>query len=89
VIRFHVHVHPGSRRHTVGGSHDGALIVHVRSRAVDLAATKETLSLLAEVFEVRPGAVTCVRGATNRTKSISIEGDDVVLTARLNQLLAD
>ncbi|MGC1419165.1 MAG: DUF167 domain-containing protein [Acidimicrobiales bacterium] len=89
MIRFYVHVHPGSRRASVGGSHDGALIVHVRSRAVDLAATKETLLLLAEVFEVRPGAVTCVRGATNRTKAITVEGNDGVMTARLDQLLAN
>lgn len=89
MIRFYVHVHPGSRLNSVGGSHDGALIVHVKARAVDHAATKETLTLLAEVFDVRPGAVTCVRGATTRLKAIAIDADDDAVTARLSQLLAN
>ena len=73
----------------MGGSHDGALIVHVRASAVDNAATKETLLLLAEAFGVRPGAVTCRRGATTRLKSIALEGDDHELTVRLERLLGD
>ena len=73
----------------MGGSHDGALSVHVRARAVDNAATKETLLLLAEAFGVRPGAVTCRRGATTRLKSIALEGDDHELTVRLERLLGD
>lgn len=89
MIRFYVRVHPGSRSSSVGGSHDGALIVHVRARAVDNAATKETLLLLAEAFGVRPGAVTCRRGATTRLKSIALEGDDHELTVRLERLLGD
>jgi hypothetical protein len=88
VIRFAVHVHPGSRAPGVGGSHDGALNVRVRARAVEGAATDEVLATLAQAFDVRPGAVACVRGAHSRNKLVSIEGDDEVLTSRLVVLLA-
>ena len=89
VIRFDVHVHPGSRRSSASGSHDGALNIHVRARAVDGAATNEVLAVLARAFGVRPSAVHCVRGATSHRKSITIEGDGDELTARLQRLLDD
>jgi uncharacterized protein (TIGR00251 family) len=87
VIRFDVHVHPGSRRSSAGGSHDGALNIHVRARAVEGAATNEVLAVLASAFDVRASAVLCVRGAKSRRKSITIEGDGDELTARLQVLL--
>jgi uncharacterized protein len=74
MIRFNVHVHPGSRAVFVGGDHRGSLKVHVAARAVDGAATNEVLFALAHAFEVRPNAVSCVKGAQSREKSIVIEG---------------
>jgi uncharacterized protein YggU (UPF0235/DUF167 family) len=88
VIRFPVHVHPGSRTPGVGGSHDGALNVRVRARAVEGAATDEVIAALVEAFNVRPGAVACVRGAHSRNKLVWVEGDDEVLMSRLVVLLA-
>jgi uncharacterized protein (TIGR00251 family) len=88
VIRFSVHVRPGSRAPSVGGSHDGALNVHVRARAVEGAANGEVINRIATAFGVRPGAVACVRGAHSRNKLISVEGDDEALTTRLAALLA-
>jgi uncharacterized protein YggU (UPF0235/DUF167 family) len=85
MIRFSVHVHPGSKRSVVGGCYDGALIVHVCARAVNGSATRDTLDTLAIAFGVRPSAVLLVRGATSRTK---IGGDDVQLHSRLQELLA-
>jgi hypothetical protein len=87
VIRFEVHVHPGSRANEVGGVHDGRLRVNVRARAVDGRATKEVLTVLARSFGVAPHHVRCVRGATSRYKSITIEGDDDTLASRLRDLL--
>jgi uncharacterized protein (TIGR00251 family) len=87
MIRVSVHVHPGSKVASVGGSYDDALSVHVRARAVDGAATAEVLKSLAEAFEVRTNAVALVRGATSRTKVVSIEGDDRQLRERLEGLL--
>jgi uncharacterized protein (TIGR00251 family) len=88
VIRFDVRVHPGSRTSVVGGTHDGALRVHVRARAVDGAATSEVLTVVANAFGVRANAVTCVRGTKSHTKTLTIEGDHEVLLAQLTQLLA-
>ncbi len=88
MLRFSVHVHPGARASSVGGDYDGSLNVRVRARAVDGAATGEVLDVLAEAFGVRAGAVTLIRGAHSRTKTVEIAGDDAQLSARLSQLLA-
>jgi hypothetical protein len=87
-FRFAVHVHPGSRTASVGGSHNGALKVHVVARAVDNLATNEVLAILASAFNVRPGEVSCLRGAKSREKSIAIEGDLAILPHILENLLA-
>ena len=87
VIRFTVHVHPGSRQRRVGGSHDDALVVRVGARAVEGAATAETLRLIATAFGVGPGAVTLERGAHARTKLVSVDGDESALRQRLTELM--
>jgi uncharacterized protein YggU (UPF0235/DUF167 family) len=87
MIQFNVHVHPGSRTTSVGGSHDGSLRVHVNARAIDGAATKDVLAALAQAFDVRAGAVTCVRGTFSREKSIVIDGNDEDLARQLQHLL--
>ena len=87
MIRVDVHVHPGSTRPGVGGSHDGSLVVRVRARAVDGAATSEALSRIAEAFGVRPAGVTMVRGSTSRNKVVAIDGESGDLTRVLVALL--
>jgi uncharacterized protein YggU (UPF0235/DUF167 family) len=89
VIRFDVHVHPGSRTSVAGGIHDGALCVHVRARAIDGAATIEVLEVVANAFGVRSRAVTCVRGMKSHNKTIEIDGDEKLFSAQLEQLLAN
>ncbi|MHB1088281.1 MAG: DUF167 domain-containing protein [Acidimicrobiales bacterium] len=86
-MQFSVHVHPASRRRSAGGSYDGALIVHVRSRAVDGAATAEVLEVLAQTFATKNSAVRLIRGSHSRTKTVDIEGDETHLRARLEELL--
>ena len=86
-MRVTVHVHPGSKAPGVGGQHGEYLIVRVRQRAVDGAATAAVSRALAESFEVRPSALTLVRGATSRTKTFDIEGSDDALAATLQRLL--
>ena len=87
VIRVDLHVHPGSTRPGVGGSHDGSLVVRVRARAVDGAATSEVLKSMAEAFHVRSADVTLVRGATSRRKVVAVDGETVALTRTLEALL--
>jgi uncharacterized protein YggU (UPF0235/DUF167 family) len=88
VISFVVHVHPGSRQRRVGGSYDGALVVRVGARAVEGAATAETLRLIATAFGLRASAVSLERGAHSRTKTVTIDGDDDALRQRLAELIA-
>jgi uncharacterized protein YggU (UPF0235/DUF167 family) len=57
------------------------------ARALDGAATSEVLIALAQAFDVRPSAVSCVGGAKSREKSIAIDGIDEDLAQRLQQLL--
>jgi len=86
-MQFEVHVHPGSRRASIGGNYDGALVVRVRARAVDGAATNEVLDVVADAFNVRSAAVHLVRGATSRRKVLAIEGEDEALERQLSLLL--
>lgn len=86
-MQFTVHVHPASRRRRASGSYDGALVVHVRSRAIDGAATAEVLEVLAEAFATKTSAVRLIRGSHSRTKTVAIEGDEAHLRARLEELL--
>jgi uncharacterized protein (TIGR00251 family) len=87
VIRFEVHVHPGTRTSRAAGRHGEALNVHVRSRAIEGAATREVLEVIARAFNVRTSAVTLVRGTHSRQKLVEIDGDDDVVLERLAELL--
>jgi hypothetical protein len=86
-MKLEVHVHPGARRTSIGGSYDGALVVRVRARAVDGAATNEVLDVVANAFNVRATAVHLVRGATSRRKVLRIDGEDEALERQLFLLL--
>jgi uncharacterized protein (TIGR00251 family) len=86
-MKINVHVHPGSRSASVGGNYDGALVVRVQARALDGAATKEVLEVVAKAFSVRGANVRLVRGATSRRKLLSIDGEDAVLARQLGLLL--
>ena len=88
MIRFQVHVHPGSRTSKAGGRHGEALNVHVRSRAVQGAATREVLEVIARAFEVRKAAVTVIRGDHSRETLVEIAGDDEQMNRRLQELLS-
>jgi len=48
-----IRVRPGSARTSVGGQHDGALVVRVSARAVDGQATEAALAAVAAAFGVR------------------------------------
>lgn len=65
-------VKPRSSRTSVGGSHDGALVVRVRAPASEGRATEEALRALAAALDVPRREVTLVRGATSRLKLVEV-----------------
>ena len=88
MLKIAIRVRPGASRAAVGGAVADRLLVRVHARAVDGKATDAALKAVAEAFEVRPGAVSLLQGATTRDKLVAVEGDDLTLTARLTALLA-
>jgi uncharacterized protein len=82
-VRITIRVRPGSARQSVGGSHDGALVVRVSAPAVDGRATAAALAAIAAAFGVRPRAVRLVTGATSRTKVVEVDGGDPTILDRL------
>jgi uncharacterized protein (TIGR00251 family) len=87
LIRVSVHVHPGSKVASVGGTHGSSLVVRVKSRAVDGAATSEVLKATAAAFGVSASAVSLLRGTRSREKLLMVDGPDETLALRLEELL--
>lgn len=73
-FRFEIRVKPGAKGHGVGGTHgpDGPLNVMVQAKAVDGAANRAALDLLATVLRVRPRQLRIVSGETHRTKLVEV-----------------
>jgi len=71
-VRVAIRVRPGAGRTVVGGSHDGALVVRVRERAVDGRATAAALAALADALGLHTRDVGLVSGRTSRTKIVEI-----------------
>jgi len=91
-VRLEVHVRPGSSATTVGGEHDGTLVVRVVERAASGRATEAALRAVAEAFGVPGRSVTLVRGTTSRRKLIEIDvghEDGVSLERTLLRLRRD
>jgi uncharacterized protein (TIGR00251 family) len=86
-VRVTVRVRPGASRTSVGGSHDGALVVRVSAPAVDGRATDAMLTAVADAFGVRRRDVRLVSGTTSRTKVVEVDGDDPLLPETLIALL--
>jgi uncharacterized protein len=82
-MRLAIRVHPGSRHPSVGGNHDGALLVRVRERAVDGRATEAALTAVADALAVPRRSVTLLTGATSRTKVLDVPDADPATVARL------
>jgi uncharacterized protein YggU (UPF0235/DUF167 family) len=71
-MRVTIRVRPGAGRTSVGGAHDGAVVVRVRERAVEGKATSAALAALATALGVRRGDVTLVTGSRSRTKVVEV-----------------
>jgi len=86
-VRVRVRVRPAAPATRVGGrwgaDDDPALVVRVRTPAVDGRANSAVVAALAEAFGVRRAAVRLVTGATSRTKVVEVEGVDSAALAAL------
>ena len=76
-------VRPGFARPSVGGEHDGALVVRVSEPAVDGQATAAVLASAAAAFGVGRGSVTLVAGARSRAKILDVAGGNPRTLERL------
>ena len=72
-MRVEIHVRPGGSRTSVGGQHDGALVVRVVEPADEGRATKAALRAVADALSISHRSVTLVLGASSRRKVIDIE----------------
>ena len=78
-MRLAIRVHPSSRHPSVGGNHDGALVIRIRERAVDGRATEAALTAVA----LPRRSVTLLADATSRTKLLDVPDADPATVARL------
>lgn len=91
-LLLHVRVKPGASRDRVGGrygdSDPAVLVVAVQARAVEGAANRAVLALVARALGVRRADVTVLSGARHRSKVLSVRGASPELTSRWRDLLA-
>ncbi|MEY4000340.1 MAG: hypothetical protein RLZZ626_695 [Actinomycetota bacterium] len=73
-MQISVAVKPGSRKGPLIESQtDGSLLVYLRSRAVEGAANKELIEILAVHFGVAKSLIEIVGGATARIKRVVVD----------------
>jgi uncharacterized protein (TIGR00251 family) len=84
-----IRVKPNATKSFVGGVHGDQLIVSVQAPAVDGKANKAVTEVIAQAFGIKRNAVSIVGGLTSRYKRLSLEGDEELIAARLQELRGD
>jgi uncharacterized protein (TIGR00251 family) len=87
-VLLEVRVQPGARASGPRGSWNGALKLAVAAPPEDGRANAAAAALLAELFGLRPSAVTLVRGHSSRSKMFRLELSLARARARLAVLLS-
>ncbi len=81
-----IKVKPRSSKSRVELASDGSLVVCVHAPAVDDAANREVIEVIADALDVPKSAVEIVRGHKSRNKQITVAGLDAAETrARLER----
>ena len=80
-------VRPRNSRPSVGGSHDGCLVVRVREPAVDGRANRAVVEAVADALGVARRAVRITSGVSARRKVVEVVGEESVLSVAWEDLL--
>ena len=87
-VTFRVRVRPGAKGDHVGGTWgegaDGPLNVWVSKPAVDGAANKATIQILASALKVRKRQLSITAGHKSRTKTLCLTDPPADVGARIN-----
>ena len=86
-----VRVRPNSSRNKVGGSvgEPPRLVVAVQAPAVDGKANQAVIKELAAAFDLRARDFTIVFGELGRDKRLLVNGEEMALQTRLEELLGE
>lgn len=69
-----VRVHPGARRNSITGEHDGALKISLTTPPTDGRANAALIAFLAVKLHVPRSQITLLTGATSRSKTLHLDG---------------
>ena len=84
-----VRAQPGARRSGVLGAWNGALKLGVGAPPEDGRANDGLVRLVAELFDLRPSAVSLVAGERSRNKTFRLEASPDRVRRRLDELLLE
>lgn len=86
-----IRVRPNSSRNKVGGSvgEPPRLVVAVQAPAVDGKANQAVIKELAAAFNLRTRDFTIVFGELGRDKRLLVDGEEVAMQTRLEELLGE
>ena len=86
-----IRVRPNTSRNKVGGSvgDPPRLVVAVQAPAVDGKANQAVIKELAAAFNLRARDFTIVFGELGRDKRLLVDGEEMALQARLEELLGE
>ena len=86
-----IRVRPSASRNKVGGTAGDPprLVVAVQAPAVDGKANAAVIKELALAFNLRPRDFTIVHGELARDKRLIVNGDEIELAKRLEELSGD
>lgn len=77
-VELALHIQPRASRTEVAGAHGDALKIRLAAPPVDGEANAELVRFLAKTLKVPKSAVTIVRGATGRRKTVQVLGVGIV-----------
>jgi uncharacterized protein len=86
-VLLDVAVSPGSRRDALGGEHDDALKISLKSPAREGRANAALVRFLAGALHLPRRDIQIVRGASSRRKTVALTGADLAEVRR--RLLGD